>query len=175
MIELPKYSVPTYDPRGLAVNERTDFTRRIPALPEKQLARDAKIVGQPVFCVWKGQYIMVAYRDGRFVGYEVEKRKPEPPKSVADKVRAFFRGMFAVMLSLVMLTSCENLMTRNFGGSQEIKLDKGQRLVKITFKDNDLWILTEPMDSDYVPKTKTFYEDSNLGVMQGKINIVEQR
>ena len=46
MIELPKYTVPTYDPRGMAVNERTDFTRRIPALPEKQLARDAKIVGQ---------------------------------------------------------------------------------------------------------------------------------
>ena len=46
MIELPKYTVATYDPRGLAVNERTDFTRRIPALPEKQLARDAKIVGQ---------------------------------------------------------------------------------------------------------------------------------
>ena len=46
MIELPKYSVPTYNPRGLAVNERTDFTRRIPALPEKQLARDAKIVSQ---------------------------------------------------------------------------------------------------------------------------------
>lgn len=46
MIEISKYTVPTYDPRGLAVNERTDFTRRIPALPEKQLARDAKIVGQ---------------------------------------------------------------------------------------------------------------------------------
>lgn len=46
MIELPKYTVPTYDHRGLAVNERTDFTRRIPALPEKQLARDAKIVCQ---------------------------------------------------------------------------------------------------------------------------------
>ncbi len=48
MIEIPKYSVPTYNPRGLAVNERTDFTRRIPSLPEKQLARDAKIVAQIV-------------------------------------------------------------------------------------------------------------------------------
>lgn len=73
------------------------------------------------------------------------------------------------------LCSCENLMTRNFGGSKEIKLEKGQRLVEITFKDNDLWILTEPMDSDYMPKTKIFYEDSNFGVMQGKITIVEQR
>ena len=46
MIEIPKYTVPTYDPKALAENQRTDFTRRIPALPEKQLARDAKIVGQ---------------------------------------------------------------------------------------------------------------------------------
>ncbi len=82
---------------------------------------------------------------------------------------------FRVFAVLLMLTSCENLVTRNFGGSQTIELEKGQRLVEITFKDNDLWILTEPMDSDYVPKTKTFYEDSNLGVMQGKITIVEQR
>lgn len=61
--------------------------------------------GETLFCVWKGQYIMVAYRDGRFVGYEVEEKKPEPSKSVADKVRSFFRGMFAVMLAWVMLTS----------------------------------------------------------------------
>ena len=81
----------------------------------------------------------------------------------------------ALMVAVLLLTSCENFATRNFGGSQTIELEKGQRLVEITFKDNDLWILTEPMDSDYVPKTKTFYEDSNLGVMQGKITIVESK
>lgn len=131
--------------------------------------------GQPIFVVCKGKYLMLAWQNEKIVAYEVEERKPEPPKSVADKVRAFFRGMFAVMMAVLMLTSCENLVTRNFGGSQTIELEKGQRLVEITFKDNDLWILTEPMDSDYVPKTKTFYEDSNLGVMQGKITIKEQR
>lgn len=35
MIELPKYKAPTYNPRGLAENERTDFTRRIPAEPQR--------------------------------------------------------------------------------------------------------------------------------------------
>ena len=60
--------------------------------------------GETLFCVWKGQYIMVAYRDGVFVCYEVEERKPEPPKSVAQKVRAFFRGMFLLMV--VCLCSC---------------------------------------------------------------------
>jgi hypothetical protein len=158
--------------------DKSRMQREIPNVPtqfftNKELETLSK--GQPLFCVWKGQYIMVAYRDGRFVGYEVEEKKPEPSKSVADKVRAFFRGMFAVVVAVLMLTSCENLVTRNLGGSQTINLEKGQKLVEITFKDNDLWILTEPMDSDYVAKTKTFYEDSNLGVMEGKITIVEQR
>ena len=131
--------------------------------------------GQPLFVVSKWQYLMLAWQNDQVVAYEVEERKPEPPKSFAQKARAFFRGMFPLMVAVLMLTSCENLVTREFGGSQTIKLEKGQRLVEITFKDHDLWILTEPMDSDYVPKTKMFYEDSNFGVMQGKITIIESR
>lgn len=46
MIEIHKYTVPTYNPNSLAFNERSDFTRRIPSLPEKQLARDSKIIMQ---------------------------------------------------------------------------------------------------------------------------------
>ena len=47
MIELPKYTVPTYDPHALAENQRSDFTRRIPTgLSKKQMARDAKIIQQ---------------------------------------------------------------------------------------------------------------------------------
>lgn len=34
------------NPRSLAINEHSDFTRRIPALPQKQLARDGKIAKQ---------------------------------------------------------------------------------------------------------------------------------
>ena len=49
MIEIPKYSVPTYDKKSTAVNQRTDFTRRIPTgLSEKQMGRDAKIMMQIV-------------------------------------------------------------------------------------------------------------------------------
>lgn len=46
MIEIPKYTVGTYDPNALIENQRTDFTRRVPALKPKQLARDAKIATQ---------------------------------------------------------------------------------------------------------------------------------
>ena len=49
MIEIPKYTMKTFDPNGLAVNERTDFTRRIPTgLSDKQMARAAKLCRQLV-------------------------------------------------------------------------------------------------------------------------------
>lgn len=73
------------------------------------------------------------------------------------------------------LTSCQNTGTRSFGGSSEIHLEKGQRLLEITWKNSDLWILTEPMDSDYIPKVKTFYEKSDLGVLEGTITIYESK
>lgn len=46
MIEIPKYTISTYDPHSIVFNERSDFSRRIPSLPEKQLARDSKIIMQ---------------------------------------------------------------------------------------------------------------------------------
>ena len=71
--------------------------REIPNVPTEHFTNaelETLSKGQPLFCVWKGQYIMVSYRDGRFVGYEVEERKTEPPKSVAKKVREFFKTLF---------------------------------------------------------------------------------
>ena len=52
--------------------------------------------GETLFCVWIGKFIMVAYRHGRFIGYEVEERKPEPPKTVAQKAREFFKYLFTI-------------------------------------------------------------------------------
>ena len=47
MIEIPKYSIGTYNPNSLEENRRTDFTRRIPTgLSDKQMARDSKIAMQ---------------------------------------------------------------------------------------------------------------------------------
>jgi hypothetical protein len=66
-------------------------------------------------------------------------------------------------------------MVRNFGWKSEIRLEKGQQLVEVTWKDDNLWILTEPMDSDYIPKTKTFYEKSSFGAWEGKVTIIESR
>ncbi len=59
MKEIPKYSVPTYNPHSMVDNERTDFTRRIPSLPEKQLVRDSKIAMQLVRAEEQGAEAMI--------------------------------------------------------------------------------------------------------------------
>ena len=60
--------------------------REIPNVPTEHFTNaelETLSKGQPLFCVWKGQYIMVAYRDGRFVGYEVEERRISVDELVA--------------------------------------------------------------------------------------------
>ena len=82
---------------------------------------------------------------------------------------------FLLAIVCILLCGCDNYNTRNLGGSMTLELQKGQRLVEITWKDADMLILTEPMDSDYIPKTKTFYEKSQFSIMEGSITIIESR
>jgi hypothetical protein len=53
---------------------------------------------------------------------------------------------------------------------------KGWKVTEATWKDDgNLWYLMEPMDSDYVPKVKSFKESSVWGVMQGEVIFKESR
>ena len=82
--------------------------------------------------------------------------------------------IFALMLCLC-LTSCDQSITRTMGGTTKIELEPGEKLVEATWKGDDIWYLVEPMDSDYVPKTKTFKESSRIGVLEGNVIFYEKR
>ena len=76
----------------------------------------------------------------------------------------------------ICLTSCDQSMSRSFGGTTKINLKPGEKLVEVTWKDDDnLWYLVEPMDSNYVPKTKVFKESTVMGVMEGKVIFIESK
>lgn len=86
------------------------------------------------------------------------------------------KKILVLIISLVCLTSCEQVITREYGGTTTIKLEKGEKLVEATWKGGgDLWYLVEPMDSDYVPKIKVFKESSIYGVLEGKVIFIETR
>ena len=85
-------------------------------------------------------------------------------------------GILFVIGTILCMASCDQYVSRNFGGNTTINLEHGQKLVEATWKgDADLWYLTEPMDSNYTPKTKVFKESSMMGVMQGTVTFVESR
>lgn len=86
------------------------------------------------------------------------------------------KKLIAFIFVVLTMCSCEQVITREYGGTTTIKLERGEKLIEATWKgDGDLWYLLEPMDSDYVPKTKLFKESSVCGVLEGKVIFIETR
>lgn len=85
------------------------------------------------------------------------------------------KKLIVILLMFLCLTSCDQYITRTMGGTTKIELEPGEKLVEATWKGDDIWYLVEPMDSDYVPKTKTFKESSRIGVLEGKVIFYEKR
>ena len=86
------------------------------------------------------------------------------------------RTIIALAALLMITTSCtEQHVARRYGGKLKIELPKGEKLIMATWKESDLFYLTEPMDSGYVPKEKVFRESSSLGVLESEIIFMESR
>lgn len=85
-----------------------------------------------------------------------------------------FLFMF-LAVPLMLLAGCDQAITRNFGGTTEIKLFPNQKLVNATWKDNNLWYLTRAMGDTDKPERVIFQESSAVGVMQGKVIFIETR
>ena len=90
------------------------------------------------------------------------------------------RYLTAVVLAAIVLVACcyctKHKRTRSWGGEETITLPSGMKLLEVTWKENNsLWYLLEPMDSNYIPKTKIFKENSSFGIMEGTVKFVECR
>lgn len=80
-----------------------------------------------------------------------------------------------LLFVLISITGCEQTVSRNFGGYTTINLKPGEKLIEATWKDDNIWYLIEPMDSDYIPKTKVFKESAVFGVLNGTVTFIESR
>ena len=76
----------------------------------------------------------------------------------------------------ICLCSCnEQIRTRIYGGEMTINLPAGQELMSVTWEDTNLFYLTRPMASDYIPVTKVFQESSSKGVIRSTVYFKESR
>lgn len=82
------------------------------------------------------------------------------------------------VLALFLLTSMgctENQKARSFGGTAKVDIPKGQKLLNVTWKEDNLWVLTRKMTSQDTPEVYTFYEESSFGVMEGTYVLTERK
>ena len=84
------------------------------------------------------------------------------------------KKVIAIILVALMLTGCQTA-TKDLGGEMTVELNPGQKLEEITWKDSNLWILTRPFREGEKPETHTFYEDSEWGVWEGTVTIIESK
>lgn len=81
--------------------------------------------------------------------------------------------LIAIML-VAILSGC-NSMARSYGGTTNIDLPKGQKLVNVTWKEDSIWYLTKPMTTTDTVETYLFHEDSNYGIMEGTVILKESK
>jgi hypothetical protein len=82
---------------------------------------------------------------------------------------------FGLLLVWMAVSSCtSNERARKWGGSSTIDLLPGQKLVNVTWKEANLWILTRAAKPGERPETLVFTEDASWGVLNGKITFQEK-
>jgi hypothetical protein len=81
-----------------------------------------------------------------------------------------------VVLGAILLSGCtKSERVRMYGGTMNIDLPKGQRLVTIDWDKENLWLLTRPMKNDEQPDTYQLQEKSRFGVAEGAVIIQEHK
>lgn len=85
------------------------------------------------------------------------------------------KKVFIIIILLFLISCTDNNRARNFGGKIEVKLPPGKKLIIATWKEAQLWYLTEDMPADYIPSNKEFHEDSQFGIWQGTVVFIESK
>ena len=88
-------------------------------------------------------------------------------------MRKHFIILLLICSLILLLTGCQ-YTTKRFGGQMTLELSPGVKLEEITWKDDDLWILTRPMRENEKAETHVFYQSTNFHIMEGKVTIIEK-
>ena len=80
------------------------------------------------------------------------------------------KRLFALLLLAVLFITIgctPQSRARNFGGTENVQLKPNEVLINVTWKDDNLWILTK----DTLTGVRYFRESSSWGVWEGEIII----
>lgn len=73
----------------------------------------------------------------------------------------------AILVLVVAMGCTENQRARQFGGTEKIDLKPNEILVNVTWKNDQMWILTQ----DTITHINYFREKSSYGIWEGEVII----
>ena len=82
--------------------------------------------------------------------------------------------LLLTILLITTLTGCQ-FATKHLGGNMTVNLEPNVKLVNVTWKEDSLWFLTKPMTEEDVAEIYTFQEDSEFGIFEGTVTIIESK
>ena len=76
------------------------------------------------------------------------------------------KKLMMVLVAMVVMSSCtENVRARHFGGTETLALKPNEKVLNVTWKDNEMWVCTQ----DTITGVVYFREKSSWGVMEGTV------
>jgi hypothetical protein len=76
------------------------------------------------------------------------------------------KKLMMILVTMVVMSSCtENVRARHFGGTETLALKPNEKVLNVTWKDNEMWVCTQ----DTITGVVYFREKSNWGVMEGTV------
>jgi hypothetical protein len=76
------------------------------------------------------------------------------------------KKLMMILVTMVVRSSCtENVRARHFGGTETLALKPNEKVLNVTWKDNEMWVCTQ----DTITGVVYFREKSNWGVMEGTV------
>ena len=88
-------------------------------------------------------------------------------------VIVFITFIFVIVCFVIYRGSRPQSLARYVGGKEDIYLDPGQKLQEVTWKDENLWILTRDMREEEFAESYVFAEKDVMGILEGTIHIYE--
>ena len=87
----------------------------------------------------------------------------------------YYLSIVLIILLIFQIFYTDNKRARIFGGTMEVKVEPGQKIMMATFKGDNLFYMTESMDSGYIPKVKTLKEKSSHGIIETTVKFIETK
>lgn len=84
------------------------------------------------------------------------------------------KAMWLIAAALLLAGCTPNESARVYGGTETFSVPTGKKVVNVTWKDTDLWILWRDRRPDEKPEVYEFKEKSTYGVLEGSVKLIEQ-